>query len=224
MLSQEVGCFARVLDTAPSEIAVVDLLTETVSERVLKGTDLFLLGGSGDYSVTGEEDWLKRAFDLLRELCEHRKPTFASCWGFQAMARALGGRVVHDLERAEIGTHHLSLTQAGRADPVFGPLGKTFSSQMGHEDYVAELPPGATLLASTQLVTNQAYRIDDLPIYCTQFHPELNCGDLLQRVRTYPKYIQRIAGLPPERFSEMIRETPETELLLRRFISVVFAS
>jgi len=224
MRSQEVACFARVLDTTPSEIAVVDLLTETVSDRVLSGTDLFLLGGSGDYSVTGEGDWLERAFDLLRRLREIRKPTFASCWGFQAMSRALGGRVVHDLDRAEIGTHHLSLTEAGRTDPVFGPLSESFSGQMGHEDYVAELPPNAILLASTQLVTNQAYWIEETPIYCTQFHPELNCRDLLQRVRHYPKYIERIAGLPPERFSEMIRETPETELLLHRFVSLVFAS
>ena len=224
MRSQEVACFARVLDTSSSEIAVVDLLTETVSNRVLNGTDLFLLGGSGDYSVTGEGDWLERAFDLLRRLHEIHKPTFASCWGFQAMSRALGGRVVHDLERAEIGTHHLYLTDAGRADPMFSPLGETFSGQMGHEDYVADLPPGAILLASTRLVRNQAYRIDGVPIYCTQFHPELNCQDLLERVQAYPKYIQRIAGLPPERFSEMIRETPETELLLRRFISLVFAS
>ena len=224
MRRQEVGCFARVLGIAPSAIRVVDLLTETVSERMVGAADLFLLGGSGDYSVTGEGDWLERAFDLLRRLREIRKPTFASCWGFQAMARALGGRVLHDLERAEIGTHDLFLTAAGRADPVFAPLGEAFSGQMGHEDFVAELPPAATRLASTDRVENQAYRIDGAPIYCTQFHPELNCNDLLERVRTYPKYIERIAGLPPERFSEMIRETRETEQLLRRFVSVVFGA
>jgi GMP synthase (glutamine-hydrolysing) len=41
-------------------------------------------------------------------------------------------------------------------------------------------------------------------------------------VQTYPQYIERIAGLPPERFPEMIRETPETEALLKRFVRLVF--
>ena len=60
-----------------------------------------LIGGSGAYSATGEGKWLDRTLDLLRDLVEASQPTFASCWGFQAMARALGGHVVTDLQRAE---------------------------------------------------------------------------------------------------------------------------
>jgi GMP synthase (glutamine-hydrolysing) len=130
---------------------------------------------------------------------------------------------VNDPAHAEIGTHTLRLTGAGKEDPVFGPLGETFLGHMGHEDSVIELPPRSTLLASSDRVVNQAYRFDDAPIYCTQFHPELNCQDLLQRVRQYPRYIERIAGLPPERFAEMIRETPQTEALLKRFVTLVLA-
>jgi GMP synthase (glutamine-hydrolysing) len=118
-----------------------------------------------------------------------------------------------------VGTHTLQLTEAGKDDPVFRSLGETFQGQMGHEDMVVELPPGATLLASSARVQNQAYRFDDRPIYCTQFHPELNCHDLLERVQAYPHYIEQIAGVPAERFPEMIRETPETEEMLRRFVT-----
>src|SRR4029079_7796232 len=102
------------------------------------------------------------------------------------------------------------------------PLGDTFLGQMGHEDIVVELPVGSTLLASSGRVTNQAYRFEDAPIYCTQFHPELNCRDLLERVQVYPEYVERIAGLPPERFGELIEETPESEAILRRFVGWVF--
>jgi GMP synthase (glutamine-hydrolysing) len=160
----------------------------------------------------------------LRLVFEARQPTFASCWGFQALARALGGRVVKDLSHAEVGTHELCLTAEGLADPVFGPLGRRFEAQMGHEDRVVELPPGAVRLAFSQLVENQAYRFDDRPVYCTQFHPELNCHDLLLRVKTYPEYVERIAGLPPERFHELLRDTPGTEALLKRFVMHVFGS
>lgn len=222
MRQQEVACFARTLSTTADRIAVFDLLSQPLRENDIRNFDMFLLGGSGDYSAAGEGEWLSRALDSLRTVHDSGRPTFASCWGFQALARAMGGIVVNDPAHAEVGTHQLRLTDAGRSDPVFGPLGDSFLGQMGHEDCVTQLPPGTTLLASSGRVTNQAYRFNDAPIYCTQFHPELNCNDMLARVRQYPRYVERIAGLPLEQFGEMIEETPETEALLKRFVSLVF--
>jgi GMP synthase (glutamine-hydrolysing) len=105
---------------------------------------------------------------------------------------------------------------------VFSPLGDLFGGQMGHEDRVSRLPTDAVLLASTDLVENQAYRFRDKPIYCTQFHPELHVEALLERVRQYPEYIHRICGMPPERFGELLSETEGTQLLIRRFVEHVF--
>jgi GMP synthase (glutamine-hydrolysing) len=222
MRRQEVAAFARALQCTPRQIEVVDMLTDAPTADRLRRVDVVLLGGSGDYSATGEGPWLERTLDSLRELDRTAKPTFASCWGFQAMARAMGGLVVKDLSRAEVGTHRLYLTEAGRSDPVYAPLGESFLGQMGHEDIVEEIPANATLLASSDRVTNQAYRFDDAPIYCTQFHPELTRGDLLIRVVNYPEYIERIAGLPVERFPEMVQETPESEGILKRFVVQCF--
>ena len=222
MRHHEVKSFVRVLSTTAEKIRVFDILTGRPGRTELERTDVVLLGGSGHFSATSNGEWIESALDTLREVHALRKPTFASCWGFQAMARAMGGRVVNDPDHAEVGTHELFLTEAGKRDPVFGPLGETFAGQMGHEDHVVELPPGVTLLASSQRVKNQAYRFQDAPIYCTQFHPELNCDDLMLRVTHYPEYIERIAGIPPERFGELIRETPKTEDLLTRFVAMIF--
>jgi GMP synthase (glutamine-hydrolysing) len=222
MRDHEVQSFARVLETSTECIRTFDLLTEDLTDEHFERTDMFLFGGSGHYSAAGEGAWLDRALETIRRVHDSGTPTFASCWGFQAMARAMGGRVIKDMAHAEVGTHELTLTEAGLADPVFGPLGKTFCGQMGHEDHVIELPPHVTLLASSPLVRNQAYRFDDAPIYCTQFHPELNCDDLWVRVKTYPEYIERIAGLPPERFGELIQESTETEGILKRFVALCF--
>lgn len=218
MRQHEVGSFARALGVSTGQIGVFDLLHESLTRQHLKDADVMLLGGSGHYSAAGEGAWLERALDSLRLVHDNNEPTFASCWGFQAMARAMGGRVVKDLSRAEVGTHRLYLTPAGLEDPIFSPLGETFLGQMGHEDHVVELPRNATLLARSDLVANQAYRFDDAPIYCTQFHPELNYDDLLIRVRNYPEYIERIAGLPPERFPELLDDTTPSEGILRRFV------
>ncbi len=223
MKQSEVRCFARVLQADLTQIQTADFIRESIDNARLQQADVVLLGGSGHYSVAKGGDWLHRALETLRRVRDLRIPTFASCWGFQAISEAFGGKVVNDLSRAEIGTHTIFLTAAGKSDPVFGPLGETFAGQMGHEDIVDQLPGDAVLLASTELVTNQAFRFDDAPIYCTQFHPELNYEDLLQRVMVYPEYIERIAKMPPERFQELIYESVETEAILVRFVKQMMA-
>lgn len=116
-------------------------------------------------------------------------PRSASCWGFQAMARAMGAEVVTDHSFAEVGTIWLELTPEVKQDPVFGPLGDRFQVQIGHEDIMTKLPPGATLLASSGTVRNGAFRFDGKPIYCTQFHPELDREGLVLRIAAYPEYL-----------------------------------
>jgi GMP synthase (glutamine-hydrolysing) len=158
----------------------------------------------------------------MREIHRREKPTFASCWGFQAMARAMGGRCVHDLPNAEIGTIHVSLTDAGRRDPLFGTLPPMFAAQAGHEDHVVALPPDAMLLASSPRVKEQAFRFEGRPIYCTQFHPELDRAAMLERVIAYPEYVARIARVPFDEFVQSCHGTPEANSLLRRFVQMVF--
>lgn len=221
MREHEVNCFSRALRCPADSIRVFDLLAACPTPRELDGVDAVLLGGSGDYCVSEGGHWLDPALDAMRELYEMSKPTFASCWGFQAMAQALGGRVVADLTRAEVGTHDVFLTDAGRRDPVFGPLaaaGESFPAQMGHQDVVDKLPRGAVLLAATRLA-NQAFHFPGKPIYCTQFHPELDRSTLLDRLRRYPKYIEKITGLHYDDFvEEHTAESPDAESLLPRFV------
>ena len=217
----EVECFAERLDAPPESIRTHDLITESLDPRVADDVDVFLLGGSGDHSVAHESSWLERALESLRGVRASRTPTFASCWGFQAMARALGGRVVHDLENAEVGTHRVMVTEEGARDALFAELGPTFDGQMGHEDRVVELPETATLLATSGDNVFQAYRFDDAPIYCTQFHPELNREALLIRLRQYPKYVETIARTPMKEFEETVTEAAAASELLKRFVTAI---
>ncbi len=183
---------------------------------------MVLLGGSGDYSVAAGGTWLPAALETMRELHDWGKPTFASCWGFQAMALALGGAVITDLQRAELGTETIRLTDEGCRDPVFGGLPRQFVAHVGHQDIVERLPRGATLLASTPRVEHQAFCIPGKPLYCTQFHPELTRRTFLERVRAYPEYVERIAGVPYDEFATGCVEAPEAATLIRRCIDLFF--
>ena len=217
MIGHEIGSFERSLSPRPARIEVFDLLSGPLRPRDLDRCDLVLLGGSGTYSAAKGGPWFPTALDSLRSVHASGVPAFASCWGFQAMAVAMGGEVVNDPGRAEIGTHRLALTPAARTDPVFGGLGVSFMAQMGHEDIVTVLPPRATLLASSALVPHQAYRFDDAPVYCTQFHPELDVSGILARLSAYPRYLAEVAGATYEEIVARLEETPEANALLRRF-------
>ena len=219
MRDQEVRCFARQMQCDQRQIEVWDLLSGVPTREHFDQADVVLLGGSGDYSVAEGGAQVERALDAMRELCEWSKPTFASCWGFQAMARALGGEVVTDLARAELGTVEVRLTPEGTSDPVFGYLGTSTTAQMGHQDVVTRLPDVAIRLAYSDRVANQAFRVDGKPIYCTQFHPELDRPALVERLRIYPQYVKRIADMPADEFCVAhCHETPETNRLLKSFL------
>ncbi len=224
MAAHEVECFARALSCAPRQIREFDLIAGSPSDAQLDAVDIVLLGGSGDYCVSKGGAWMDPALDTMRRLHASSKPTFASCWGFQAMAQALGGHVMADASRAEVGTHEVFLTDEGRADPLFGALaqaGEHFPAQMGHEDVVDRLPDGAVLLAKTRL-SNQAFYFPGKPIYCTQFHPELDRETLLDRLRKYPTYIERITGIPYDQFvAEHTGQSVHTDALLARFVELI---
>jgi GMP synthase (glutamine-hydrolysing) len=223
MREHEIQSFARSFRCDPDRIRVFDLLSGVPSQRELGEADIVLLGGSGDYSVAKGGPWLPAALETMRRLHDTSKPTFASCWGFQAMARALGGEVVTDRSRAEVGTLWLELTPEGKEDPVFGPLGDRFRVHIGHEDIVTRLPEGATLLASSDTVENEAFCFDDKPVYCTQFHPELDREGIIARITQYPSYLPLTGHHTVEEFSAATPETSETEEILRRFVTVALA-
>jgi len=218
MAAHEIRGFAKHLRCQESTIRIHDLISGQPSRASLDDVDAVLIGGSGDYSVVTGGPWLESALDTMRQLHDLSKPTFASCWGFQAFSLALGGSVVTDLDRAEVGSFDLHLTQMGREDPIFSPMGEVFCAQMGHQDIVEKLPEGALCLASSERVANEAFVFPGKPIYGTQFHPELDLSTLLDRLRTYPAYIRSITGLEYDQFVRTCcRESTATEGLLERF-------
>ncbi len=223
MIQQEVDCFVEVLGCSPRQLDVFSLLDRSPPQTLFDQVDMVLLGGSGDHSVAEGGQWVPHVQETMRSLVHQAKPTFASCWGFQAMAQALGGHVVTDIQQAELGSINLRLTRAGVDDPVFGHMPKTFCGQAGHQDVVMRLPESSQLLASSDLVQNQAFRFVDKPIYCTQFHPELSRTRLRQRLVAYPQYIERISGMSLEDFFDNVVETPETARILNRFLQCCFS-
>ncbi|MDB5071554.1 MAG: glutamine amidotransferase [Candidatus Eremiobacteraeota bacterium] len=224
MLEHEQSCFADALRAAPARFHAWNLLLGDVDRALLDRADLVLIGGSPKSVVTGGP-WLGRVLALVEELIARKKPTFGVCFGFQVIAKALGGEVVRDLARSEIGTVDVALSAHGLRDPVFAPLGAVFAGQMGHEDVVVRLPETAVSLASSARVPHEALRVRGAPVYATQFHPEMDERRLHERLGRYPQFVRRLAGAPFEEFAPAgIRPSPQTDALLPRFAALAAAT
>jgi len=196
-----------------------NVLREMPSVEMLEGVDAVLIGGAGAYSVTQTFPWTAALIALCHTCAERELPLFGSCWGHQFVARAFGGRVEHDPERSELGTHSVALTAAGQRDELFGDLPDVFDTQMGHHDRVVELPPAGVELASSRTAPFQAIRIGTLPIYGTQFHSELDATRLRSRMLAYRAYYPELEAEEDfRRVFDAVRQTPAADALLRTFL------
>lgn len=223
MREHEVRCFATTLAAAVKRIHVVDMLARVPAPEEVGSCRAVLIGGSGAYSTLDREPWIGRMVDWLSErLLDAGVPTFGSCFGLQALTLALGGRVVRDPENREVGTVTVWTTPEAKKDPVFGAAPRAFLAQAGHTDHPADVPPGTSLLASSDRCHVHAFRVNDRPIWATQFHPELDPDAVRTR---YLAYMEKYPppDLPPGTplseapFLQALRPSPHATRILQRF-------
>ena len=76
-------------------------------------------------------------------------PSFGSCWAAQFSVAAAGGRCAPNPKGREFGVAcAITLSEAGRAHPLYRDKPARFDAFTSHADHVVELCDGATLLAS----------------------------------------------------------------------------
>jgi GMP synthase (glutamine-hydrolysing) len=120
---------------------------------------------------------------LLDRVVSTDFPFLGACYGIGALGRHQGAVV--DRRYAEpVGAVEITLTPAGRRDPLLGELPATFQAFTGHKEAVSQLPGQAVLLASSAACPVQAFRVGG-NVYATQFHPELNMAGLRTRIEVY---------------------------------------
>ena len=221
---EERASFAKKAGLDVEQFVPCDLLSGTPSLKQVLRYDALMVGGSGDYYVSkGNLPGFAQVLDLLRGVVAAGHPTFASCFGFQLMVKALGGDIVYDSDGMEVGTYELTLTETGRKDELLGGLPPQFRAQLGRKDRAARLPPGSLNLASSGHAPFQALRIPDRPIWATQFHPELSGAENRIRFQRYQAgYASVMSQEERDVAADRFRDSPETEALLPRFLELVF--
>jgi GMP synthase (glutamine-hydrolysing) len=117
-------------------------------------------------------------------------PTFGICYGFQAMARALGGEV-RQTGMSEFGHTGLRVVEPRAA--LFTGLPTAQSVWMSHGDSVTEAPAGMRVTASSSGAPVAAFEDDRRRLYGVQWHPEVMHSEFGQRV--LENFLWRGAGL-----------------------------
>ncbi len=218
MLAHEQRCFVTATGLSADALVFHNLVNGVPPADVVGAHDALMIGGSGRFSVAAPDaDFFGPVRDLLHWVVERGFPTFGSCFGYQLMIDALGGRVEHDADNGEVGSYELELTDAGRADPLFRELPSRFIAQMGHLDRATEVPSELPNLASSDRSPYQALRVPGAPIWATQFHPEL---DRRANHERYMAYIERYGGGERDAAYRAL-PSPEASSLLPRFLDLV---
>jgi len=218
MAAHEHLCFVRAAGIPAENLELWSMVHGR--PRDWSGVDVVLFGGSGAYSVLDDVAWIQDGLVCLQDVVERRIPAWASCFGFQGLAKALGGEVIHDESRSEIGAVWLSLTPEGAADPLLGGLPPQFWGQQGHHDRVARLPAGVTRLATGEVCPEQAFRVDGAPFWAAQFHPELTPQAMVERYEHYRAHYPE-AGADGDAVVRKLASAPETHAvtdLVRRVV------
>ncbi|MFJ8432678.1 glutamine-hydrolyzing GMP synthase [Kitasatospora sp. NPDC094019] len=165
-------------EIVPSSMPVAEMLARNPKAIILSG---------GPSSVYAEG-----APQLDRAIFEAGVPVFGMCYGFQLMAKTLGGTVDNSGAR-EYGRTPLVVSRTGST--LFEGVPAEHSVWMSHGDACSAAPEGFTVTASTDVVPVAAFENDEARLYGVQYHPEVLHSDHGQQVLEH--FLYRGAGLAP---------------------------
>jgi GMP synthase (glutamine-hydrolysing) len=149
---------------------------------------LVVLGGPMNVDETDRYPFLADEVRWIEQSVAAGLPVLGICLGAQLLAKASGSRVYPNAVK-EIGWYQIEWTREAADDAVLDGCQPSSYVFQWHGD-TFDLPPGASLLATSALCRNQAFRVAHTA-YGLQFHIEVtapiiaewldepgNCGEL----------------------------------------------
>ena len=141
-------------EIVPSTLSVDEILARNPRAIILSG---------GPASV-----YAPQAPRLDPRLFESNIPIFGICYGFQAMAQALGG-IVEKTGKSEFGRTRFNADPSSR---LFKDLESNFDVWTSHGDSVTQAPQGFHIVGNTSDTHVAAFENESGLLAGVQFHPE----------------------------------------------------
>lgn len=166
-----------------SEIVHHDITAEKIAK--LDPAAIILSGGPSSVYEEGSPQ-------LDPAILELGIPVLGICYGFQILAKNLGGRV-DKTGKKEYGATDLNLLDGGT---LLGGQPNLQVCWMSHGDQVVEAPAGFRVLASTATTPVAAFENTEKKIFGVQWHPEVKHSAQGQEV--LKNFLYKGAGLKPD--------------------------
>ncbi|WP_257449375.1 glutamine amidotransferase-related protein [Archangium lipolyticum] len=147
----------------------------TVKREDVDAELVVVLGGPMGVYEAERHPFLGEELALLTERLALGLPVLGICLGAQLLAAAAGSEVFVGKNGLEVGVAPVRWTKEGLADPVLAGVRPRTTVAHWHQDTFKPVQ-GATLLASTDRYSQQAFRLGDS--YGFQFHLELTADEL----------------------------------------------
>jgi GMP synthase (glutamine-hydrolysing) len=186
---REAGIYSEIV---PHTINKHELLARNPAAIILSG------GPSSVYQPNAPK--------LDSEIFETEIPTFGICYGFQAMAQALGGEVAQTGDR-EYGATVISVEVKSK---LFNSLAPSQEVWMSHGDAVTKAPQDFLVTATSSGAPVAAFESNIKPFAGVQFHPEVLHTQNGQKVLEH--FLFEIAQLKPSWTPSNITEDLVTQI------------
>ncbi|WP_394828670.1 type 1 glutamine amidotransferase [Pendulispora albinea] len=166
--------------------------------------DACLITGSR-HSVDDDCDWIRALLAFLRKAADSGARLIGFCFGHQALAKALGGRVGKGPSGWNVGLWPVAIQEhpawmreaagAGAGEAAGdrpGSVRPEIFSLFNHREQVLALPSEARIIASTERCPVQAFVLDDQTrqVLGIQFHPEYTLS-YQEAIMAVPKTMPR---------------------------------
>lgn len=132
-----------------------------------KAHEAYLITGS-PAGVYEDHQWIPPLLEFIRSAKDRKM--VGVCFGHQAMAEALGGRVEKSDKGWGVGLHRYSI---GKVEPWMEPVDE-IAVAVSHQDQVVVQPPNTEIVASSAFTPYAALAWSDRPAFSVQFHPEFS--------------------------------------------------
>jgi GMP synthase (glutamine-hydrolysing) len=146
-----------------------------------------VVGGSGLHAYDDKPE-VTRQVELVRAFGDTGGPILGCCWGLQIAVIAAGGSVRRSPNGREIVfARKVTLTDKGRAHPLYAGKPAVFDAPCIHLDEVESLPPAATLLCSNHHseVQGATFALGRSEVWGVQYHPEFDLRHLADILRLF---------------------------------------
>lgn len=154
---------------------------------------------------------------LIARMVDADFPFLGCCYGVGTLGTVIGATVDRTYTEP-VGGVRVTVTAAGRDDPLFADLPDAFDAYGGHKEAATNLPQGVACLASSPDCPVQAFRVGE-NVYATQFHPELDIDGIFTRITVYKNH-GYFAPESAEALKEAARQwnVQHPQAILRRFV------